>query len=220
MERRVIILFRPRQPRESERAGFKKLEIYGHSFSGFGGHFEDFHTRPHRLDVAPRGHSGLQAKSYSIRVDGGFLASGVNQWPTNCAWCRRGADSQAGTLCDKDTWRQGFHQDPRRDRGHRLGQARELEREIEGLNLSQGRKTFETDDDYRARLLGLPGFGPMKAETLVAILGKRLGVTPTGWEAFVPDHMTLGDVDGPESLRRYQDWKRGMKAEKRAAEQA
>jgi uncharacterized HhH-GPD family protein len=70
------------------------------------------------------------------------------------------------------------------------------------------------------RLRDLPGFGPMKAETLVAILGKRLGVAPPGWEAFVPDHMTLGDVDGPESLRRYQDWKRGMKAEKRAAGQA
>jgi uncharacterized HhH-GPD family protein len=74
--------------------------------------------------------------------------------------------------------------------------------------------------DLYNRLRDLPGFGPMKAETLVAILGKRLGVTPAGWEAFVPDHMTLGDVDGPDSLRRYQDWKRGMKAEKRAAGQA
>ncbi|MEA2550203.1 MAG: hypothetical protein QOE42_2801 [Chloroflexota bacterium] len=74
--------------------------------------------------------------------------------------------------------------------------------------------------DLHARLLDLPGFGPMKAETLVAILGKRLGLAPAGWEAFLPDHMTLGDVDGPEALRRYQDWKRGMKAEKRAAEQA
>lgn len=71
--------------------------------------------------------------------------------------------------------------------------------------------------DLYNRLRELPGFGPMKAETLVAILGKQLGVAPVGWEAFVPDHMTLGDVDGPESLRRYQDWKRGMKAEKRAA---
>jgi uncharacterized HhH-GPD family protein len=71
--------------------------------------------------------------------------------------------------------------------------------------------------DLHARILDLPGFGPMKAETLVAILGKQLGRAPAGWEAFVPDHMTLGDVDGPESLRRYQDWKRGMKAEKRAA---
>jgi uncharacterized HhH-GPD family protein len=74
--------------------------------------------------------------------------------------------------------------------------------------------------DLHARLLDLPGIGPMKSETLLAILGKRLGLAPVGWEAFLPDHMTLGDVDGPESLRRYQDWKRGMKAEKRAAEQA
>jgi uncharacterized HhH-GPD family protein len=74
--------------------------------------------------------------------------------------------------------------------------------------------------DLHARLLDLPGFGPMKSETLLAILGKRLGLAPVGWEAFLPDHMTLGDVDGPESLRRYQDWKRGMKAEKRAAERA
>jgi uncharacterized HhH-GPD family protein len=74
--------------------------------------------------------------------------------------------------------------------------------------------------DLYARLRDLPGFGPMKAETLLAILGKRLGVAPAGWEAFLPDHMTLGDVDGPDDLRRYQDWKRNMKAEKRAAEQA
>ena len=72
--------------------------------------------------------------------------------------------------------------------------------------------------DLHRRLLDLPGFGPMKAETLVAILGKQLGVAPAGWEAFVPDHMTLGDVDGPEALRRYQDWKRGVKAEARAAQ--
>ncbi len=71
--------------------------------------------------------------------------------------------------------------------------------------------------DLHARLLDLPGFGPMKAGTLVAILGKRLGRAPAGWEAFAPQHMTLGDVDGPESLRRYQDGKRAIKAAKRAA---
>ena len=71
--------------------------------------------------------------------------------------------------------------------------------------------------DLHRRLLEVPGFGPMKAGTLVAILGKRLGHAPAGWEAFVPDHMTLGDVDSPESLRRYQDWKKGMKAAAKAA---
>src|SRR5258706_5978493 len=49
--------------------------------------------------------------------------------------------------------------------------------------------------DLNERLLALPGIGPMKAGTLMAILGKRLGVAPAGWEAFAPGHMTLGDVD-------------------------
>ena len=71
--------------------------------------------------------------------------------------------------------------------------------------------------DLHARLLDLPGFGPMKAGTLVSILGKRLGVAPAGWERFAPDHMTLGDVDSPEMLRRYQDGKRAWKAEQRAS---
>lgn len=70
--------------------------------------------------------------------------------------------------------------------------------------------------DLHARLLDLPGFGPMKVGTLVAILGKRLHVAPAGWEQFAPDHMTLGDVDSEESLHRYQDGKRAMKAKLRA----
>jgi uncharacterized HhH-GPD family protein len=71
--------------------------------------------------------------------------------------------------------------------------------------------------DLHARLLALPGFGPMKAGTLLAILGKRLGLAPAGWEAYAPDHMTLADVDGPDALRRYQAGKRALKAEQRAA---
>ncbi len=74
--------------------------------------------------------------------------------------------------------------------------------------------------DLYQRLLDVPGFGPMKAGTLVAILGQRLGVRPTGWEASAPDHMTLADVDGPEALKRYQDWKKGMKAAAKATADA
>jgi uncharacterized HhH-GPD family protein len=70
--------------------------------------------------------------------------------------------------------------------------------------------------DLHERLLALPGIGPMKAGTLVAILGKQLGVAPAGWEAFAPAHMTLGDVDSPEKLATYQAGKRAMKAEQRA----
>jgi uncharacterized HhH-GPD family protein len=70
--------------------------------------------------------------------------------------------------------------------------------------------------DLHERLLALPGIGPMKAGTLVAILGKQLGVAPAGWEAFAPHHMTLGDVDSAEKLAMYQAGKRAWKAEQRA----
>jgi uncharacterized HhH-GPD family protein len=70
--------------------------------------------------------------------------------------------------------------------------------------------------DLKRRLEELPGFGPMKVGTMVAILGKRLGVRPAGWEQYAPGHMTLGDVDSPETLARYQQGKRAMKAAMRA----
>jgi uncharacterized HhH-GPD family protein len=70
--------------------------------------------------------------------------------------------------------------------------------------------------DLHARLMALPGIGQMKAGTIVSLLGKQLGVRPDGWEAFVPDRPTLGDVDSPEALADYQAGKRAMKAELRA----
>jgi uncharacterized HhH-GPD family protein len=70
--------------------------------------------------------------------------------------------------------------------------------------------------DLEKRLLGLPGIGPMKAKTLLAILGKRFGIKPAGWDEVAPTHPTLGDVDSPESLARYQAGKRAYKATLRA----
>jgi uncharacterized HhH-GPD family protein len=71
--------------------------------------------------------------------------------------------------------------------------------------------------DLERRLLELPGIGEMKAGTLVALLGKRFGVRPAGWEAIAPSHPTLADVDSAESLARYQEGKRARKAAARAA---
>ncbi len=72
--------------------------------------------------------------------------------------------------------------------------------------------------DLERRLLSLPGIGEMKARTLIAILGKRLGVQPPGWQEVAPQHMTLGDVDSPAKLAEYQAGKRAYKAQLRAAE--
>ncbi len=74
--------------------------------------------------------------------------------------------------------------------------------------------------DLETRLLGLPGFGQMKAKTVLAIVVKRFGVQPPGWEAVLPTHPTLADVDSPESLAAYQAGKRAKKAEMRAAKAA
>ena len=70
--------------------------------------------------------------------------------------------------------------------------------------------------DLQRRLLGLPGIGEMKAKALIAIVGLRLGVRPPGWDSVRPTHPTLGDVDSPESLARYQEGKRAYKASLKA----
>jgi len=82
-----------------------------------------------------------------------------------------------------------------------------------------GRVWAEARDgrDLEARLLGLPGIGEMKARSILAILVKRFGVRPPGWEDVLPSHPTLGDVDSPEALAAYQAGKRAQKAALRAA---
>ena len=75
----------------------------------------------------------------------------------------------------------------------------------------------ESGEDLQRRLLDLPGIGPMKARSLTAILIKRFGVTPPGWEDVLPTHPTLGDVDSVEALEDYQAKKRAHKAALRAA---
>jgi uncharacterized HhH-GPD family protein len=78
----------------------------------------------------------------------------------------------------------------------------------------------ESGTDLERRLLELPGIGPMKARSLIAILVKRFGVRPPGWEQVVPQHPTLGDVDSPEALEAYQEKKRAYKASLKAARAA
>jgi uncharacterized HhH-GPD family protein len=78
----------------------------------------------------------------------------------------------------------------------------------------------ETGAELERRLLDLPGIGPMKACSLLAILGKRFGVRPPGWDDVAPAYPTLGDVDSPEALAAYQEKKRAFKASLRAKQSA
>jgi uncharacterized HhH-GPD family protein len=82
-----------------------------------------------------------------------------------------------------------------------------------------GRVWREAKDgaDLEKRLLGLPGFGEMKVKSLIAVLGKRFGVRPPGYDAVAPTWPTLGDVDSAEALASYQAGKRAHKAAMREA---
>jgi uncharacterized HhH-GPD family protein len=68
--------------------------------------------------------------------------------------------------------------------------------------------------ELRRRIESLPGFGQMKVKALGAVLAKRFGVEAA--QELVPSHPTLGDVDSPEALERYQAMKREYKAKLRA----
>jgi uncharacterized HhH-GPD family protein len=72
----------------------------------------------------------------------------------------------------------------------------------------------EDGADLKKRIGALPGFGQMKITALGSVLAKRFDVKVA--RDLVPSHPTLGDVDSPEALERYQAAKRAYKAELRA----
>ncbi|MEU8584235.1 HhH-GPD-type base excision DNA repair protein [Streptomyces abikoensis] len=74
------------------------------------------------------------------------------------------------------------------------------------------------------RLQALPGFGKQKAQIFLALLGKRLGVTPEGWREAAGSYGEAGsyrsvaDITGPETLAKVRAYKQEMKrAAKKAA---
>src|SRR5712664_2818921 len=69
-----------------------------------------------------------------------------------------------------------------------------------------------TGDELAARIAKLPGFGEMKTKILVAILAKRFGVKPPGWEKQAATWHSVADVDSVESMAQAREVKREMKA--------
>jgi uncharacterized HhH-GPD family protein len=71
------------------------------------------------------------------------------------------------------------------------------------------------------RVKALPGFGGEKSKIFTALLAKRFGVRPPGWEeAAAPfsdaEPRSVADIDSAESLQRVRAWKKMMKAQKKA----
>lgn len=67
------------------------------------------------------------------------------------------------------------------------------------------------------RLRALPGFGEEKAQIFVALLGKRFGVRPDGWEkvagAFSDNRpRSVADINSPDALLKVRGYKKTQKA--------
>jgi len=82
-----------------------------------------------------------------------------------------------------------------------------------------------TGKELLAHLRTLPGFGDQKARIFTALLAKRMGVTPPGWEEvagpYAPvGHFSVADIDGPESLDAVREHKKATKAAAKAAKAA
>lgn len=78
-------------------------------------------------------------------------------------------------------------------------------------------KAASDGDDLAARIKKLPGFGDMKVKILVAVLAKKFGIKPRGWEKHAASWHTVADVDSAESMAQAREVKREMKAAKHQA---
>jgi uncharacterized HhH-GPD family protein len=66
--------------------------------------------------------------------------------------------------------------------------------------------------DLAKRIGKLPGFGEMKVKILIAVLAKKFGVRPPGYEKYAATWHTVADVDSEESMAEAREVKRRMKA--------
>jgi uncharacterized HhH-GPD family protein len=81
-------------------------------------------------------------------------------------------------------------------------------------------KGVRTGDALFARVRALPGFGQEKAQIFTALLAKRFGKQPPGWEhaaGVFSDAVprSVADISSAESFARVRAFKKQMKAEAR-----
>lgn len=81
----------------------------------------------------------------------------------------------------------------------------------------------QTGAELYKRIFALPGFGKQKAQIFVALLGKQMGVRPTGWReaagGYGDDgaHRSVADIVDDQSLTKVREYKKAAKAEAKAA---
>ena len=82
----------------------------------------------------------------------------------------------------------------------------------------------EGADTLFARLRELPGYGEEKTKIFVAILAKRFGITPDGWEAVAAPFSddvprSVADISSEEALQEVRRWKKAQKAKGRSKQE-
>ena len=87
----------------------------------------------------------------------------------------------------------------------------------DGANIWRG---IPDSKELYSRLRKLPGFGDEKARIFIALLAKRFGFTPDGWEKTAKpfgDHRmrTVADIDSAEALLKVRRFKQLEKARDR-----
>jgi uncharacterized HhH-GPD family protein len=78
-------------------------------------------------------------------------------------------------------------------------------------------KDAATGAELFARLRALPGYGAEKAKIFTAVLAKRMGVRPEGWEQVAGPFAdatprSVADIDSAAALVQVREFKRAMKA--------
>ncbi len=67
-------------------------------------------------------------------------------------------------------------------------------------------------DALLRRLKKLPGFGEYKARIYMAVLARRFGVRPAGWEASMPDWPNISEIASPSDRADLKERKKAWKA--------
>jgi uncharacterized HhH-GPD family protein len=79
-----------------------------------------------------------------------------------------------------------------------------------------------TGTELLKRIEALPGFGKQKAKIYLALLGKQLGVRPKGWREAAGEfgddgsRKSVADITNAKSLGQVREYKKAMKAAKKA----
>ena len=78
-------------------------------------------------------------------------------------------------------------------------------------------KGVKSGDELFKRLQRLPGYGAEKSRIFTALLAKRMGVRPEGWEQAAGPFAdatprSVADIDSAAALEEVRLWKRTMKA--------